>query len=71
MMTRSLTTSGSRGPGGPGPRDFFKIMQFSSNFLQGKNTYFFSKFWAQGPPLGLKLRWAPQTKILDPPLLFV
>ncbi len=27
-----------------------------------------STFWAQGPPLGSNLRWAPLTKILDPPL---
>ncbi len=40
-------------------------MQFSGNF-KGK-TPILSKFWAQAPPLRSKLRWAPLTKILDPP----
>ena len=34
-------------------------MQFSGNF---------EHIWAQVPCLGSKLRWAPLTKILDPPL---
>ncbi len=37
-------------------------------FVQNHAVFrqFLSKFWAQGP-LGSKLRWAPLTKILDPP----
>ncbi len=53
------SSSGSRGAlGDRAPlQDFFKIMQFSGNF-KGK-TPILSKFWAQGPPLGSKLRWPP------------
>ncbi len=36
------------GPGGPGPQDFFHIMQFSGSF-KGKHPIL-SKFWAQGCP---------------------
>ncbi len=60
-------------PGGPGdmgplpaPRFFFfKIMQLPGNFKK-------KLFWAilgLRAPLWSKLRWAPLTKILDPPLL--
>ena len=45
----------SRGPWGPGPplpQEFFLIMQFSGNF-KGK-TPILSKFWVQGPPIGVK-----------------
>ncbi len=60
----SRYSSGTRGALGarapPGPQDFFKIMQFSSNF-KGKPL-----FWAN---FGLRLHWAPPpTKILDPRL---
>ncbi len=42
------------------PQDFFfKIMQSSGNFEQILGS----------GPLGSKLRWAPLTKILDPPLI--
>ncbi len=41
----------------PCPQEFFKIKQFSRNF-NGK-TPILSNFWAQGPPLGLKLHWPP------------
>ncbi len=45
--------------GPPCPQDFFKIMQFSVNFM-GK-TPILRKFWAQGPPppLGSKLHCPP------------
>ena len=55
METHMRHSRGSRGAlwaWPPCPQDFFKIMQFSGNF-KGKSPIF-SKFWAQGPPLGVK-----------------
>ena len=51
--------------GGGWPQDFFKIMQFSGNFKE--KSHILSKFWAQGPSLGVKSPLGPLTKILDPP----
>ncbi len=56
-----LSTAAVADPGLPGPlapQDFFKIMQFSSNFEQ---------ILSSGPHLGSKLG-SPLTKILDPRL---
>ncbi len=58
----------SGGPGGPGspcPQNLVKIMQFSGNFKG--NPIFWANFGLRAP-VGSKLRWAPLTKILDPPL---
>ena len=70
MVREGYTSSGSRGgSGSPGPpcsQEIFKIMQFSA--ILGESPIL-SKFWAQGPSLGSKLRWAPpMTRILDPRL---
>ncbi len=47
-----------------------KIYSKSCSFqvILSENLLSFSKFYAQAPPLGSKLCWAPLTKILDPPL---
>ena len=45
------------------PKIFFKIIQFSGNF-EGKSPIL-SRFWAQGPPPGVKTPLGPLTKILD------
>ena len=51
----------------PLPQNFFKIVQFSGN-SKGKPPIL-SKFWAQGPPLGVKTPLgSPLIKILDPRL---
>ncbi len=54
----SISSCGSRGPGGlspPCPQDFFKIIQFSGNFKEKKP--YFEQMLGSGPPLGSKLRW--------------
>ncbi len=60
---------GSLGP--PCPQDFF-LLNYAvfRQFLKGK-TPSLRKLWAQGPPLGSKVHWAPLTKILDPRLMSV
>ncbi len=58
--SRSRGALGARTP--LASQDFFKIMQFSGNF-KGK-TLILGKFWAQGPPLGVKTPLGPPD--LDP-----
>ncbi len=62
---RFLWRPGRPGRPAPLPQDFFKIMQLLG---EREETPILSKFWAQGPPMGSKLHWAPLSKILDPPL---
>ncbi len=47
IVLSQLSLADPGGPGPPCPQDFFKIMQFSSNF-KGRPTIL-SKFWAQPP----------------------
>ena len=62
-----LCTATQADPGGPlAPKIFFSKSCSFQAILRGKPP-FWAKFWLRAP-LGSKLRWAPLTKILDPPL---
>ncbi len=56
-MSHQQRIQGAWGPGPPLPPRFLQLMQFSGNF-KGKSPIL-SKFWAQGPPLGVKIPLGP------------
>ncbi len=62
-MEKRQTTVADPGGGLPLSPRFLQNHAVFRQFL--RKIPILSKFWAQGPPLGSKLRWAPLTKILD------